>query len=273
MAKATATLEAVVETITPEQALEYLTANVHNRSVRPKRVNRYATEMRNGQWRLTGEAIKFDRTGKLVDGQHRLLAVLESERACEFLVVRGVEEEAFDVLDNGLTRTYGDMLKANGFTDVNVLAAAARLVLSYENDTVGNADATTLIANKQAVVKELSREERYDRYVNGARFGHRANRFGGNSTATAGFYVIATEHWSEELVEAFLERVITGVGLEAGSPALALRNWWSNGRASKNTEHLAGMIRAWNAYITGGDLRIVRSHVPGQPFPRIVKGA
>lgn len=273
MARATDTLDVVVETITPEQALEYLTANVHNRTVRTKRVSKYANEMRNGQWRLTGEAIKFDRTGRLVDGQHRLLAVLESEVTTEFLVVRGVDEDAFDVLDNGLTRNYGDVLKANGFTDVNVLAASARIVLGYEHDALSNADVMTNIANKQAVVKELSRDERYDRYVTGARLGHRANRFGGNSTATAGFYVLATEHWSEELVETFLERVITGVGLEAGSPALALRNWWANGRASKNTEHLAGMIRAWNAHVTGSDLRIVRSHVPGQPFPRIVKGA
>ncbi|KAF7277615.1 hypothetical protein GWI33_002970, partial [Rhynchophorus ferrugineus] len=83
-------IAAQVETITPDLARQYLAFNTHNRNVRSYRVKGYAADMRDGRWTLNGEAIKFSADGTLLDGQHRLQAVIEADVAVQMLVVRGV---------------------------------------------------------------------------------------------------------------------------------------------------------------------------------------
>lgn len=69
-------ITAKVETITPDIAKTMLGENVNNRRISHDNVNMFAREMRNGEWRFNGEAIKFSKDGRLLDGQHRLLAVI-----------------------------------------------------------------------------------------------------------------------------------------------------------------------------------------------------
>lgn len=71
-----AKITAKVETITPEIAKTMLGENVNNRRISRDNVNLFAREIRNGEWRFNGEAIKFGKDGRLLDGQHRLLAVI-----------------------------------------------------------------------------------------------------------------------------------------------------------------------------------------------------
>jgi len=76
-----------VETITPEIAAAYLKRKGANRNISHLRVQRYAREMQRGDWLLTGEAIKFC-NGQLMDGQQRLLAVIESGVSVRMPVIR-----------------------------------------------------------------------------------------------------------------------------------------------------------------------------------------
>src|SRR5437870_5147015 len=63
----------------PELATRWLEGNVHNRKLREDVVARYARDMKAGRWLLTHEPIAFNKNGDtLVDGQHRLWAVVES---------------------------------------------------------------------------------------------------------------------------------------------------------------------------------------------------
>lgn len=64
------------EIITPETAKSWLLKNVHNRPLRDGLVTTYATDMANEQWQSNGESIKFSSEGELLDGQHRLAAVI-----------------------------------------------------------------------------------------------------------------------------------------------------------------------------------------------------
>lgn len=66
--------------ITPEKAKQWLDHNNEgNRSIKPTIVNKYARDIREGNWRLTHQCIAFDSTGHLIDGQHRLSAVVQSD--------------------------------------------------------------------------------------------------------------------------------------------------------------------------------------------------
>jgi hypothetical protein len=125
------------ELITPELAREYLTFNTHNRPLKPARVRAYAEEMRSGNWRCNGEAIKFgeDDSGQpiLFDGQNRLHAILEAKVPITMLVVRGLGVRDQEVMDTGVNRKLNDVLALRGESNSNNLAAAVRAMYIWDH--------------------------------------------------------------------------------------------------------------------------------------------
>lgn len=114
--------------VTPETAERWLELNIKNRRLRPAKVEQYTRDMRKeGGWRFTGEAIKFNDQGHLVDGQNRLTALVEADTTLPFLVVTGLEETAQEVMDSGVSRTAGDALTFLGYSYPNEIAAAVRV--------------------------------------------------------------------------------------------------------------------------------------------------
>lgn len=86
-------LEVSVETITPGDAAMYMSNNARHRPIKDKKVAEYMGEMRDGKWRLNGKTICFDTTGRLLNGQHRLSAVIRSGVSLTTLVVRGLNPD------------------------------------------------------------------------------------------------------------------------------------------------------------------------------------
>lgn len=63
--------------VTPKLAKEMLTKN-RNREIRPHRVQEFAGMIKDGKFRLTHHGIAFNEDGALIDGQHRLMAVMQA---------------------------------------------------------------------------------------------------------------------------------------------------------------------------------------------------
>jgi len=91
-------------------------------------VKEYVSAMIEGEWLYNGEAIKFDRDGRLVDGQHRLEAVVKANKPIAFLVIRGLDPEVFKTIDTGKKRSAGDVLAIKGVKNPNAVGAAMRLL-------------------------------------------------------------------------------------------------------------------------------------------------
>lgn len=98
----------VVETITPQMAAELLARNIENRPLRASTVSRYAQEMTHGLWQVSPQPIIVGTSGRLLDGQHRLTAVVKSGQTVQMAVARNVSEAVFSVLDRGVTRSLSD---------------------------------------------------------------------------------------------------------------------------------------------------------------------
>ena len=94
-----------VRVITPDVATVILGGNVGNRKIRKSAVDFYALEMKSGNWQTTHQGISVSKSGKLLDGQHRLLAVIKSGVSVEMLVVSECEDKVFNMLDVGACRT------------------------------------------------------------------------------------------------------------------------------------------------------------------------
>ena len=99
-----------VMTVTPEHAEKWLEMNIGNRRIRPSHVKHRAGEMQKGRWMLSPEPIVFSRQGRLLDGQHRLNAVLMSGCTIEASIALVQNENVFRVLDQGINRTNSDIL-------------------------------------------------------------------------------------------------------------------------------------------------------------------
>ena len=97
--------EVIWETIDSDLARTYLEENDLNRGMRDRVVNAYARDMERNEWLVTGETIKFAKTGILLDGQHRLAAIRDSGQPQRMLVVRGLEPATRSVIDTGAPRT------------------------------------------------------------------------------------------------------------------------------------------------------------------------
>jgi D-Tyr-tRNAtyr deacylase len=100
------------ELISPAMAEKWLEKNLSNRVLRATTVALYARQMTAGQWLLTHQGICLDATGNLVDGQHRLSAVVKAGVAVWMMVSRmDTEHTARSLpLDLGVKRTFSDLL-------------------------------------------------------------------------------------------------------------------------------------------------------------------
>lgn len=113
-----------VETITPEIAATYLQHNYGNRSIRRSAVKTLAEAITRGEWRITHQGVAFSDKGRLIDGQHRLSAIVASGRSVQMMVSRGVPDDSFLVLDQHIKRTYADVLEVpRHIAEVSVFAA------------------------------------------------------------------------------------------------------------------------------------------------------
>ena len=137
-------LKMSVETITPEIATEYLKANTKNYRGKLSRakVIQYAEDMKAGRWELNGEAIEFNEDGVLVNGQHRLAAIVYAKIPIQMAVIRGVKK-GVTIYDIGFNRTVNQIATAKG-VDVNGSVTAAANIIVHGFNSRGFSKGLTI---------------------------------------------------------------------------------------------------------------------------------
>lgn len=92
-------------TITPKQAQEWLNKKGYNRNLSKSHVTYLANEIINGNWKLTHQGIAFDEQGRLIDGQHRLQAIINANIPIKMMVTTDEPVDKFAIIDRGMPRT------------------------------------------------------------------------------------------------------------------------------------------------------------------------
>lgn len=244
-----------VEMITPSMAVAMLARNTSNRPVKQGAVNRYATDMRNGRWQYNGQDILFSDDGVLLDGQHRLLAVVAADAAVTMGIKRGLAANVFATIDAGSARTAGDVLSMCNVPNYNAVAAAARVALSFsEGRTIGHTPTRT------EVTDFVLREPYIQDAVNIAK---RAKTVINTTALTAVLFLANRERLYDVEVDDFVSGVASGVSLELGDPRLALRTWAINERSKNHgiiqpVACFSAVARTWTAFATNEELRLVK---------------
>lgn len=119
--------------IAPDKAAELMARNENNRAIKQLKIDQYARDMADGAWNPDASDIKFDKDGKLLDGQNRLLACIQADVPFPTFVRTGLDPEAFNFIDTGAVRTTGDVFKRAGVGDYHVVASAVSLRARYES--------------------------------------------------------------------------------------------------------------------------------------------
>lgn len=92
--------------VTPKMACDWLAKNKGNRKLRGSHVELLARAMRDGTFQTTHQGVAFNDKKILIDGQHRLTAIVKSNTTQTLMVSHGVVSSN---LDNGLGRTLSDL--------------------------------------------------------------------------------------------------------------------------------------------------------------------
>ena len=258
-------MKVTMVTITPEMAVQLLGKNTKNRAINETTVEVYARAIKRGEWKTNGEAIKIARDKRLLDGQHRLRAVILADMPITTYIIEDLEDDAFDTIDIGRTRNASDVLSIAGETNVRALAAAARAVILLHKQDVRKRVTPSQCAQVIADMPEL----RFwvQRYIALPKLRHLI------PTSIAAVAALFARVHGTACVEEFLEQVNDGAGLEPGSPALVLRERFIDrprGHAFYPEMVMAFCIKALNAHISGKKLGLLRMSA-NESFPEIIE--
>lgn len=253
--------------LTPILAEVLLDRNPANRKISPRITETFARDMAAGNWQFNGEPVIVAKSGELNDGQHRCSAVVMAGRAIDVILIVGVERETRMTLDRGRNRTVGDYLSMDGFTDTNVLGAAAGLFCAYrETNQASHGGAQYQRMTKSEILKAVAD---YPGLQNSVKFVavKGADAAGGKSVLAFCHFVFRQIGRSED-ADNFMYGILTDTGLRAGDPTLYVRNRLINERGKLRTGARVELIfRGWNAWRRGE--KISRLLLQGGELPKL----
>ena len=260
--------KAEVVEITPAEAQRHLNNNRNNRKPRMTVVERYARDMRAGNWSITGESIAIDENGDLLNGQHRLMACVRAGVPFTTVLVTGVPPSAFRNMDTGAKRTIGDMLMLMGHKDHNARAAVLTFVWRWERESLRD----TVRPTHAEAVQYL---EDNPTMFNGWMYRQGYLR----TTAVNSFNWMVRKHAPNTagLLAEFWEPISSGFGMTAGDPRIALEKWMRNRHTHRHgssdpvttTVEAALIVKTWNKWILNVPVQRVQFK-PREEFPGIL---
>lgn len=262
-------LQLRVEEITPATAFEYLGTGANSRQIRGQVVRRYASLMLSGGWNKDSpEPIMFDVEGGLVDGQHRLSAIVKAgedpkcadDFAIRLPVMRGVAPDAHRFIDTGLSRNAADLLYSHGIGKSKTVAAISRLAILYQKDGIGGF---------QDYVKNPSNADVLDfatgdlELQSSAAFGEDPVMRGIVVTRISGLVHYITMGIDVEKGGAFMHGLHKGHDIGERNPISRLRNLYIANRNKRRqklpaTYLVAYAAKAWNAFISDREIKIFK---------------
>lgn len=266
--------------ISPELAQRLLDRQVQIREADPTvvqrvvnttRVIQYARQMASGKWLVNGETLVFSNEAqwggdRILNGQHRLHAVVRSGFAMPFLIVRGIDPDAFATMDQGKPRTIIDLLSMQGLSYRSELAGGGRLAMVYEATGTGYATPSyrpTQIELNDYIVAHADDLIEAAKIANGLGISHKIK-------LSALAFLVRNRPEREE----FFRKLKDGIGLEETDPVRVLRERLiqANNRRAKEEQELlfALTVKAWNAHVRKQPVKVLK-FLKTEDFPVVIR--
>lgn len=249
---------AEIVTVTPQLAEQWLSGNTVNRKIRIAKVNDYASDMLAGRWTISEAAICFAPDGKLLNGQHRLTAVVASGVAVPMLVMRNVPLAAMGNMDSGVKRSAADQLGFDGEKNAAALASAVRLAILYTDGRIYKDRKIQGTTNGE--LREFVADNPDLRDSVAFIYAHAGTVDLTPTAKIVAHWIFARTTTSDE-ANLFFELLASRTDLPAGSPILALDSRLREIRKSRvrltHREELYLLVKAWNYWRLGRQVRSI----------------
>lgn len=247
-----------------------LKLNTHNRPIRPGKVAELRRSFEGEEWVLNGEAVKISYDNVMLDGQHRCTAVKEiGDGAYPSVVIWGLDPTSQETMDQVLKRGAFEQLILAGINADVTLAATVRLLIRWQDELLFTAPRSSRVTNTNIVTWSKAHPEAVDRLHEFSRRGYR--RIIGCPPSLSMAVAYRLDHIAPKTVTEFYSGLISPVGLEEGSPILALRSRLERIAATRerrpDRDMIAYFISAWNAYREGRPMAMVLGPKNGRWTP------
>lgn len=254
--------------ITPDYAGSLLSKNSKNRTVIKTHLRKIEEAIKRGEWVFNGEPIIISSSGRVLDGQHRLMACVNTGVPIDSNIVFGVDDSVFDTIDQGASRTIANVLDVDGEENYSSLAAAAKNFFGFCKTGQfydGGNWTGTFTAHKAREVLSSHPSIR-----DSVKLCLKCDHYKSKSLLASLHYIFASTNaqLAAEMVE-----VLHAGGGDSDRPFHVLREHVIYNRMNRvhmgNRSLAAKTIRAFNAEVTGEWVKRLQFKADGQ-FPRII---
>ena len=227
-----------IMTISPALAEEWLKKNTFNRRVSPLSVSKYASDMVSGKWTLNHQGIAFDNKGVLVDGQHRLYAIVKAGVSVDMMVTWGASRVGVDELR---VRSAQDVISFGGLSDwlgrTSIQIAKAMIEIS------SGSRATAM--STSSVVDFAERNKEAIQFIDST---YTDKSKGIGMAISRGTFAIAYYHVDKEKLSRMISVLSTGIPKgEHETAAVRLREFLTSGIGGGQSERLKQSKRIMRA--------------------------
>jgi hypothetical protein len=258
---------AEVVDVTPEMATEILKGNYNNRGLSKTRVKSFAKQISQGKWRKTGQGISIATTGRLLDGQTRLHAVVQSGKSATMVISWNCDEDSFAVFDTGRARNATDVLKIAGCEQhQGIISAGLRLAIPLIENPEAYFVTSQGITNEEILDLWSSRKEECEWCATLSSSIHSQFKAFSKSIYFTFLFLAINKGWDRQILTSFSDSFATGADLDYGSPILSYRQYVGNNflRCNMNQQRLAtlaSLIKCFNLHVTGVEMKKFRPPV------------
>jgi hypothetical protein len=239
--------------VSPELAAEWLKSSIGNRLLSHDRVWSLVREIQQGLWSTTHQGIAFDQEGRLLDGHHRLNAIVKAGLTVELLVTRGLSDKVLRVIDTGRNRSASDTLTlVHKAPNAVLISSLARMVLRLNRHDLRSA----MIVTTNEILTAIHEYQGQLKWA----IPYALSKIYSSPIWGTLCYAYPVNH---RQVDKFASQLRTGVGLEEGDPALALKRWldlpkkqrWNKGNVTQ-LEVANKVLGSLRAHLEGRQLSI-----------------
>jgi hypothetical protein len=216
--------------LTPEFAMQLLEHNSLNRPVSDGHVGRIARQIIEGKWKYNGDTIKISTEQEVLDGQHRLWAIIEAQMAVETVIVYGIERAAFSTIDTvRRLRTGGDTIALNGVKNYrNQIAGALGWLLRWQK---GMLETYKVAENRVENCDIEAAFEQHPGLQRAAEAAMKVRTVANPAVIAFAYYVMSNRN--QEIADQFLDVLRDPTSTALSHPFFRLRNYFLADRQKK----------------------------------------
>lgn len=259
--------------MTPSLAKKLLSTMVNNRNLNKNSLSKIIEDIETGQWvSNNGESIKINNEGRLMDGQHRLQAIINTNKPLEIYITFNCHINSINTVDTGAARTLYNVLKINNIKYYNTVGALIQSEsVIIKGNSVRYISQSTSVKSYPRIVELAKENADYLNFVC-KESDKLYKKFSLISFSFYAKYFNVLYKIDEDVCFSFFNQLADGI--DAESPIYLLRKALINDSSKSikkmsNVEKEALFIKCWNHYVNGTDLKSLRWAAGREDFPKL----